>query len=87
MRLGCIHRNGDYKNKSHHCKFRMALKLLITDDPQHEKYYEIENWEVIPVEKRASHTCYKDAALGTNFWPKLTSVVPGKSDKVEWLSR
>ena len=65
----------------------MALKLLITDDPQHEKYYEIENWEVIPVEKRASHTCYKDAALGTNFWPKLLSVVPGKSDKVESLSR
>ena len=63
----------------------MALKLLITDDPHHEKYYEIENWEVIPVEKRASHTCYKDAALGSNFWPKLLSVVPGKSDKVESL--
>lgn len=64
----------------------MALRLLITDDPNHAKYYEIENWEVIPVDERASHICYKEAALGTNFWPKLLSVVPGQSDKVESLS-
>ena len=64
----------------------MALKLLITDDPNHEKYYQMENWEVIPVDERASHTCYKEEALGSNFWPKLLSVIPGKSDKVESLS-
>ena len=59
-----------------HCKFRMALNLLITDDPNHEKYYQLENWEVIPVDERASHTCYKEEALGSNFWPKLLANGP-----------
>ena len=81
MRVGCGNRQNEGTDLPK-CRFRMGLKLLITDDPKHPKYFEIENWDVIPSKERSAHACVVKHKSGSLLWPKLMSVIPGKFDKV-----
>ena len=40
--------NAPTKRRVGNCKFRAGLKLLLTDSTDDERYYTIENFEVIP---------------------------------------
>ena len=73
------------QDKEKRCKFRVGLKLQITDDPEREEYFSLANWEIIPNPERQMHNCLpfpKEPEEGTVYWPKLVDITPGKSNMV-----